>query len=228
MSPVCSLIYANAAFMAVHFVLSHPLRRGLVTVMGETVFLGLYSLLSLGTFAWIVMAFRQTGADGRMLWDGSGDLLWALSSVLTLIAIALLIGSLRGNPALPQTSREAVVAAQPVGAFAVTRHPMMWGFAIWAAAHILVMPNARTTLTAFAMGWLALAGAHLQDRKKRALIGRAWRDWEARTSFAPRLSGLAALGAVNWLAAIALWLVATWLHIWLAGITAGPWRWLIG
>lgn len=228
MAPLSALVAANFAFVGSHFVLSHPLRAPLVRTIGERGFLGLYSLVSLGTLAWVILAFREVGAGGRLLWDGSGNLAWAIASLLTLIAIALLAGSLRGNPALPQTGTDAVARARASGAFAVTRHPMMWGFALWAAAHVLVMPNARTTLTAFAIGWLALAGAHLQDGKKRALQGRAWRDWEARTHFAPRLWRLGEIGAVTWLVAIALWLVLTWSHIPLGEIVAGPWRWLIG
>ena len=146
--------------------------------------------------------------------------------MLTILALVLLLGSLRGNPALPQTEALVAANAKAEGVYAVTRHPMLWAFALWAVAHILVWPSPRTIVTAGAMGVLALVGARLQDGKKRALMGDAWTGWEARTSYWPRLSGIPKISLKLWLAAIAVWLAATWLHVWLAGIPAGAWRWM--
>lgn len=225
-SAEASLVAANVAFVGSHFALSHPFRAPLVRLAGERGFLGLYSLVSLATFAWIVIAFRAIGPGGAQAWDGSGTAPWIVASVLTVMAATLLIGSLRGNPALPDTAVEAVAAANPTGVFAVTRHPMMWSFGLWALSHVIVAPNARTGITAGAMGLLALLGAHLQDRKKEALLGGAWQGWEARTSYWPRLGKLGRIGAGTWLGGLGLWLAATWLHTVLAGIQAGAFRWL--
>ena len=136
-----------------------------------------------------------------------------------------MLGSLRGNPALPQTGAQVAANAKAEGVYAVTRPPMMWAFALWAAAHILVWPSPRTLIVAGAMGFLALVGAHLQDGKKRKQLGHAWSGWEAKTRYWPRLSGFARIGWGLWLAAVAVWHAATWLHVWLAGIPAGAWRW---
>ena len=225
MAPIVSLALANGAFVASHFALSHPLRRAIVTRTGERGFLGVYSLVSLALFAWIVLAFRQSAA-GPLAWNGTGDIIWILSSLLTIIATALLIGSFKGNPALPDTGAEAVAHARAEGAFAVTRHPMMWSFALWALAHMLAWPSPRTLITAGSMGVLALVGARLQDRKKIRLLGDAWRRWEGQTSYWPRIGKLARIPLTVWLMAIALWLAFTGLHLWLAGIPAGAWRWL--
>jgi uncharacterized membrane protein len=53
--------------------------------------------------------------------------------------------------------------------FAVTRHPMMWAFALWGVCHIAVYPVAANIIVAAAIIILALAGAALQDGKKEAL-----------------------------------------------------------
>jgi uncharacterized membrane protein len=223
MSPLESLMIANLLFVGGHLAMSHPLRAPMVGALGERGFLGVYSLVSLALLAWVGHVFPQARSDW-MAWPSS-DSLWIVASVLTVVALALLLGSLRGNPALPQTGAEVAAKARAEGVYAVTRHPMMWAFGLWALSHILVWPSPRTLVTAGAMGFLALVGAHLQDGKKRKLMGEAWSSWEARTSYWPRLSGLARIGPVLWLAAIAAWLGVTWLHLWIAGIPAGIFRW---
>ena len=218
------LTLANLLFVGGHLVLSHPLRKPMVALLGERGFLGVYSLVSLTLLAWIGHLFALQRST-LMVWQ-SNEALWIVASVLTILALVLLLGSLRGNPALPQTDALVAANARAEGVYAVTRHPMMWAFALWAVAHILVWPSPRTLATAGAMGFLALLGAHLQDGKKRALMGEPWSAWEARTSYWPRLSGFARIGPGLWLAAVAIWLGATWLHVWLGGIPAGAWRWL--
>ena len=99
-SALASLSAASIAFVGGHFVLSHPLRPGLVRALGERGFLGLYTLVALATFAWMVMAFLSAPFEPR-LWGGFDDLPWAIASVLTLVALTLFLGSLKGNPALP-------------------------------------------------------------------------------------------------------------------------------
>lgn len=221
-----SLLAACISFVGSHFVLSHPLRAPLIGKLGEKGFLGLYSLVSLATFAWMVLAFRAAWGTGAPLWNGMADLPWAIASAITLVALVLFIGSLRGNPALPDTPAATVSAAKVHGVFAITRHPMMWGFALWGFAHILVLPTARSFVLAGAIIVLALLGAHLQDRKKAAALGAAWNNWTAQTSYWPRWSRLPAVGIGLWLVALILWLGITWLHKPANGFAAGIWHWL--
>ncbi|RYE52608.1 MAG: MFS transporter, partial [Hyphomicrobiales bacterium] len=65
-----------------------------------------------------------------------------------------------------------------------------------------------------------------QDRKKEALMGAAWNEWESKTSYWPRWAKLPSSGVILWLAALGLWLLVTWLHIPANGAPAGLWRWL--
>jgi uncharacterized membrane protein len=105
---------------------------------------------------------------------------------------------------------------------------MMWAFGLWGIAHILIMPTGRTLIFAGAITLLALLGAHMQDRKKRAAIGADWRAWESKTSYWPRWLQLAFAGWGKWIAAAVLWLFLTWAHVWLAYVPAGIWRWVPG
>lgn len=221
-----NLIAAAAAFVGSHFVLSHPLRAPLVRATGEKAFPALYSVVAFAALGWMVMAFRAV-PPAAPLWDGLASAPWIAATLLMLIASVLLVGSFIGNPALPAPGAAALAAKDPHGVFHVTRHPMMWSFVLWSAAHLLVSPTPRVIVLSLAVAVLALAGSHMQDRKKEVLMGAAWQGWESRTSYWPRVAVLGKVGAVPWLGGTALWLAASWAHIPGNGIVAGIWRWLI-
>jgi len=221
-----SLVAASLAFVGTHFALSHPLRGAVVRIAGEKGFQAVYSLVALATFAWMVLAFRAVGPGGSPLWNGMGDFLWLIASLLTLLASVLLIGSFFDNPAMPDPRAKDLAAKGVHGVFHVIRHPMMWAFALWALSHVLVSPTPRSLVLSGAVAFLALVGAHMQDRKKQVLMGAAWQGWEAQTSFWPKLGGLAKAGAVPWLGGLALWLAASWAHMPGNGMAAGLWRWI--
>ena len=225
MDPFASLIAASLTFVGTHFALSHPLRAPLARALGPMGFQGVYSLVALASFGWMVFAFGRVG-PAAPLWDGSGDLAWAITTLVMLVASVLLVGSLLGNPALPAPGAKELAGRPPHGVFHTTRHPMMWSFALWALAHVLVSPTPRVLVLSGAVAFLALVGAHLQDRKKQELMGEAWQGWQAQTSYWPRLVALARAGAVPWIGGLVLWLAATWGHIWTIAVPAGIWRWV--
>jgi uncharacterized membrane protein len=216
------LIAANIAFVGTHFAMSHPLRGAMVKVLHPAGFQIAYSLVSFATLGWVYFAFRAAPAADL---PGSGEAGWIIATVLVLPAVVLLAGSLVGNPALPTPMAQEQARAEPRGVFRVTRHPMMWGIALWAASHMVLLWSLRTMITAFAMAVLALVGAHLQDRKKEVLMGEAWAMWESRTSFWPRWSALPGVGALPWAVGLILFVFLSWLHLPLGQIPAGIWRW---
>lgn len=219
---LAELLLANAAFVGSHFAMSHPMRALLVRALGTRGFLGFYSLVSFALLYWVVKAFQAAPPADL---GGSGEIGWLLATALTLPAMVLLAGSFAGNPALPDPTGKASIPTEPRGVFRVTRHPMMWGIGLWAIAHVVLWWSTRTLITAGAMGVLALLGAHLQDRKKHALLGEEWARWQTQTSYWPQLRALARVGWIWWLAGGAIWLVATFAHMPLGGIPAGVWRW---
>ena len=221
------LLAAAVAFLGTHFALSHPLRGALVRTVGAAGFQGVYSLVALGTFAWLVIAFRAVPPQAALPWNGMDQLPWSIATLLMLIASVLLVGSFIGNPALPAPGAAEAAARGPHGVFHVTRHPMMWSFALWSASHVLVSPSCRVLILSATIAFLALVGSHMQDRKKQVLMGAAWTKWEQQTSYWPRLSGFAKAGAVPWVGGVLLWLAATWAHIPAIMLPAGLWRWLI-
>jgi uncharacterized membrane protein len=225
------LVVALLSFVGTHFLLSHPLRAPMLRALGFNGFAILYSLIAIGTFGWTVLAF-QGAPRTEPLWEPA-DGLWLLATLLMLVGSVLFAGSIVGNPALPRPDANVLAQAPVRGVFAITRHPMMWGFALWAFVHALVAPNQATLILTGGIAFLALAGSVGQDRKKAIVMGESWRDWRARTSFVPFSAQM--FGKLPWgtvwpgrtvvLAGIAIWLVATWLHPALGGPVAGIWRW---
>ena len=219
---IIELIAANIAFVGTHVAMSHPLRAPLAKRLGGLGFQIAYSGVSLATLAWVYFAFKAAPPADL---QGTGDIGWAIATALTLPAMVLFAGSFAGNPAMPTPSSESQARAEPKGVFTITRHPMMWGFALWALSHIILFWSLRTTITALAIGILALVGSKLQDRKKQELMGEAWAEWASKTSFWPRVSGFAKAGAMPWTLGLILFVFLSWTHQPLGGIPAGIWRW---
>ncbi len=185
--------------------------------MGEGSFQGLYSLVALITFGMMIYFYRVIGREPP-LWD-AGEAGWIAGTLLMWLAAILFVGSFIGNPALPGARGPS---GGPKNIFRITRHPMMWSFAIWAAVHLMILGMPKALVFDGAIILLALAGAAAQDRKKGALMGEAWHEYTAETAFVPFTRGLAYPGTVAVAGGTLLFLIATWAH----PIPAGIWRWV--
>ncbi|KAH0437184.1 NnrU family protein [Paraburkholderia fungorum] len=230
MGSTSAVAAAAIAFVGSHFLLSHPLRGLLVRAIGEKGFLGVYSLVAFATFGWLIVAYVHAPLTAP-LWL-AGDVLWGVATVVMLIASILLMGSLIRNPAIPTGGQPGPFPETPRGVFAITRHPMMWSFALWGLCHAAVFPVAKSLILAAAVVFLALVGAALQDRKKERLQPDLWPVWESKTSYLPfaAIAGgraqLGGFGSHALLGGLFVWLVATWAHRPLTGWAAGIWHWL--
>ncbi len=232
MEPMTLLIVTCILFVGSHLLLSHPLRAPLVGRMGERPFQIVYSVVAFATLILVVQAWRAMPPEPPM-W-AAGDALWTIASLAVLLASILFMGSLVGNPALPAPGAAFAAQNAPRGVYAITRHPMMWSFALWAFAHALVMPTPGQMVLSATIALLALVGAAGQDAKKAQLMGDAWRHWAARTSFVP--FARQASGTTPWgdtiprphalLGGILVWLAATWAHGAFGYMAAGLWRWI--
>jgi uncharacterized membrane protein len=219
MDPTVSLALATLAFVGTHLLMSHPLRRTLVARLGEGGFLGLYSLIAFATLGWMIFAWQGI-PDPSPAWVAP-YWWWPFASAIMLFASILLIGSLVGNPAFPHPGAAPRDIPPPSGVFAITRHPMNWSFMLWAAVHASISGSARNLIVVSGIFVLALVGSIGQDRKKARLIGEPWRQWQARTSFAP--FGALLGGRARWRAAwpgwialpggLLLWAAATSYHV---------------
>ena len=223
------VIAAAAAFVGTHFLLSHPLRSPLVKAVGANGFMGVYALVAFATLGWLAHAYRAAPATAPLWAVGEG--IWGPVTLVMLLASVLLMGSLLGNPALPGPPVAAAPAAAR-GMFSVTRHPMLWAFALWGLCHIAVYPIAANIVVAIAIIVLSLVGAALQDRKKEVLQPDLWLDWERKTSYWPflaiaqRRARFGGFRPHDLAGGVVIWLAATWAHIPIAGVAVGLWHWV--
>ncbi len=223
MGEYSQLILASFAFVGTHFLMSHPMRKELVRIFRPNGFALVYSIVSLAAFGWMVWAF--IGAPKHAAYWPANDVIWAVATALMLLASILFVGSLVRNPSFPGAS-EKLAGQKPFGVYQMTRHPMMWAFALWGVAHIIVAPRPDNFIFSGAIIFLALVGAKAQEIKKAKLVGVEWDAWLRQTSFGLRLGQLFSIGLTSWLAGLLLWIGASWAHLYFGGFAAGIFRWL--
>jgi uncharacterized membrane protein len=201
----------GAAFIATHLLLSHPLRQPFAKRLGGKAFQGLYSLIALVTFGGMIWARKDAGPED-WLWQPPA-FAWPLTALLTWAAGILLAGSFVRNPAMVTFGPGSEVQiGEPAGVMRITRHPMMWSFALWAVSHMLVHPEPSALVVAATMLIMALVGSAGQDVKKRGHLGQAWAEWVAKTSYVPFGRGFALPGWPAFLGGTLIFLLATWMH----------------
>lgn len=223
MTPLALLTLASLAFVGTHFAMSHPLRAPMVGALGERGFSLTYVLVSVATLYLMTRfygpAFAQSPA---VVWE-SNIVTWTVATLLMWFGSILFVGSLRRNPAFPTGGRPITEIGEARGVFAITRHPMMWGFAIWSLVHVIANPTPASLIVSLGIAILALGGAYGQDFKKEKLLGEPWVDWKSRTSFVPFGRGFAVPDAFAMIGGTLLWLAATWAHGALGYRPAGIW-----
>ena len=181
MSPMTHLILATIALLVTHYIASTPLRATLVAALGKA-YLALYSLVAFAMIGWMVWAFYH--APFINLWYAVA--LRPVPLVVMPFALVFIVcGLLSRNPTLVGQERLLKAAEPARGILRITRHPMMWGFALWAASHIAARGDAAALVFFGGFLVLALAGTWLIDRRKAATLGDNWRRFAAVTSNVP-------------------------------------------
>ena len=185
--PATQLWLAAAAFLATHFVSATPLRALVAKGTGERGYLAAFSLAAFATLGWMIWAYGK--APPAPLWTAQfPGMRLAPAIAMPFAFILLACGLLARNPTLVGADRLLKSAEPARGIIRVTRHPMMWGFILWAAAHILARGEMKSTVFFGTFLVLAALGALLIDRRKAKTLGEDWRRFAAATSYFPFLA----------------------------------------
>ena len=171
------LVAATLVFLATHFVTSTPLRPVLVNAIGEWPYRGVYSLVALVTLVWMIWAYGD--APREQLWTGFRP----IAVVVIPLAFVLIACGYYRNPTMVGADKLLKSEDPARGIIRITRHPIMWGVMLWAAAHILARGDLKGLV--FFGGFLVLAalGTLLSDSRKKA--NPDWPHFAAVTSHVP-------------------------------------------
>jgi uncharacterized membrane protein len=182
-----ALVLAAAFFVGIHVGIAGTRIRDVLTArLGEQAYLGCFSLASFVGLIWLTTAYA----------DASYVATWGLLAGLRPVAVVLVLvafvfvvlGLITPNPTMVG-GEAALGAAEPAtGIQRVTRHPFLWGVALWAATHLVVNGFEKGLVLFGSMLFLALIGPVMIDAKRAHRFGPAWARYAAVTSNVPFLA----------------------------------------
>jgi len=159
---------ALAAFLwfGIHaFVAGSGLRWVLVKRLGEAAFRGVFALLSLASLLFLIQAYRK--APFYPLWFAPKAIHWLPLAIMPL-ALVLLVGAFSvPNPTAAGAEKVLQRTDAARGVLRITRHPFLWGVALWSAAHLLVAGHVAAILFFGSLCATALRGTSSIDDKRR-------------------------------------------------------------
>lgn len=217
------LALAALLWIGVHVGIAGTAVRGAAAArLGENGFRLAFSAMSVLSIVFLVVSYNAAGPTP--LWTAP-DWLRSLLVLLMLPVFVLFAASVTApNPTA--VGGERALGAEPRGVQRITRHPMLWSFALWAAVHMVANGDSASLLFFGAFAVTALAGMPSIDAKIAARDGAAWDRYAARTSVLPfgavfsrrnRLA-LGEMGWKPWAIGAALWAVLLALHRTLFGV----------
>ena len=223
---LASLLAAAIAWTAFHVgVAGTRLRDRLVARMGEKVFRGLFVLGSFALLGWLGWSFAAAGPV-RVLWMAPQWLAVAMM-LLMLPALLLFVASVSMPNPTSVAGAHALEAPNPaVGILRITRHPMLWSFALWGVVHLAVLGTLSMALLAGAIAVTALAGMPSLDAKYARRERGRWPAFAKATSILPFAAIAQGRNRLVWseigwwrpLLAVVLWLALIAVHPWLFGV----------
>lgn len=225
-----NLLAAAAFFLAIHLLVSGTrMRDALTGRIGQGPYMGLFSLASVAGLTWFGFAFAA--ARGQPAYWDLTPLTREIQLGLMLLAMLLIVPGLT-TPNPTSVRQEGALDRPDVvkGMLRITRHPFLWGVAVWAAGHLLVNGDPASLVLFGTMLALALIGTQMIDARRRRALGAPYDTFVAQTSNAP-FAAIAAgrqtlsLGEIGWwriALAVGVWAALAWGHPYLFGVRALP------
>jgi uncharacterized membrane protein len=220
-----NLVVAALFLIGTHFgIASTGLRAELIGRVGETVYRALYSLLAIVALVWLVMAWRA--APVIPVWSAGGA---ARHLALTLMPVAFLLvvcAVTASNPTVVGQRPDPDATSPATGIIRVTRHPFMWGVALWALLHLLANGDEASIVFFGSLLALAVVGTFRIDARRTRENAPGWGVFLQVTSNLPFAAILerrqrlrpAEIGLWRVALALGLYVAFFWLHPWLFGV----------
>ncbi len=167
---------ALGVFLGSHLISSIPTCRSFfITLLGEKIYLILYSVLSIGTLWWLFHTAINASFDW-ILWPKAIWAYWVPNIVMPVVFILFIMGINTPNPLSILCKKSPFDPDKPRGIVAITRHPILWSMFLWSLSH--VFPNGSVSLVIvfsfFAV--FSLLGMKLVDLRLQRTLGED--DWE--------------------------------------------------
>jgi len=170
-----AFLAALAVFIVAHAIPALPaVRRRLVARLGRSGYVLAYSLLSLALFTWLIAS--ALAAPYIALWTPP-RWAYAVPIVGMLLASAFLGASLMAPNPLSIAFVGSAFDPEHPGAVALTRHPILWGLALWGLSHVPPNGDLVSLILFGSLGLFALLGIWIMERRRPRALGRA--HWEA-------------------------------------------------
>ena len=181
---MANLVAAVVFFLGIHFGVSGTALRGrLVSLIGDRLFRGLFALASIAGLIWLIRAYST--APYVRTW-GRLIVLEPLAPPLMLIAaLFVVIGVTTPSPTTAGMESQLTRGVQARGMTRITRHPFLWGVALWAFVHFVINGDVAAALVFGSLLLLAVVGASSIDAKRRRAYGESWEQFSRETSNVP-------------------------------------------
>lgn len=219
-----TLALAALTFTLLHLLVSGTrLRDVLVARLGAGAFRGLFSLASAVALGWLIWAYGQA----RMLEvTPLADCRWLAAVLMAVALLFIVLGLMTPGPTVVGGEKLLQREDPARGIHRVTRHPFLWGLALWSAVHLAYNPGAANLVFFGTFLVVSVAGTFSIDAKRARAFGESWQRYATRTSnlpFAAIVQGRNRLVAGEFSvlglgAAIAVFVVVSLLHARMFGL----------
>lgn len=177
------LVLAALTFTLLHLLVSGTRLRGmLVARLGEGAFRGLFSLASAVVLGWLIWAYGKA----RMLEvTPLADWRWLAAVPMGVALLFIVLGLMTPGPTIVGGEKLLQRDDPARGIHRVTRHPFLWGLALWSAVHLVYNPGAVNLVFFGTFLVVSVAGTFSIDAKRARAFGELWQRYAARTSNLP-------------------------------------------
>jgi uncharacterized membrane protein len=218
---MANLIAAAVFFLGIHFGVSGTkLRDRLVHRVGDKLYRGLFALTSIAGLIWLIRAYSH--APYVALWGKLLELQPVAEPLVLIAAAFVVIGVSTPSPTGAAGESQLTQEVKVRGITRITRHPFLWGTALWALVHFVVNGDLASSIVFGSLLLLAAGGTASIDAKRRRAYGERWEQFASQTSNVPfaaivagrnqLLPALREIGFVRPLAAIAVFTALFFLH----------------